>query len=103
VKQGHPAVSEYSEESWDTHVDHCFEYFRQAISSGSGFTIDTSLIAEGQLGEVSTVTGCGIEHNYINFEALRAFQIEQERVYNSRFRRLIVLVRSTEWERLKKP
>jgi len=86
VKGGHPVVvNDYSMESWDAHVDHCFEYLRQAISCGSGFTIegDSPLIVKGQPGEASTVTGWGIEHDCINFEALRVFQIEQERIYNT--------------------
>ncbi|RYP82657.1 hypothetical protein DL769_001564 [Monosporascus sp. CRB-8-3] len=84
VKGGHPVVSGYSEASWDAHMDHCFDYLRQAISCGNGFTIEghTPLIVEGEHGEASTVTGWGVEHDCINFEALRAFQIEQERRYN---------------------
>ncbi|EHK26507.1 uncharacterized protein TRIVIDRAFT_111968 [Trichoderma virens Gv29-8] len=89
VKQGHPTVSEYSEASWDAHVDHCFEYLRQSISCGAGFSLEghSPLIVEGEVGEASTVTGWGIEHNCINFEVLRAFQIEQERVYNTTWQR----------------
>ena len=85
VKGGHPVVGEYSEASWDAHVNHCFEYLRQAISCGSGFTIegDSPLLVKGEKGEASTVTGWGIEHDCINFEALRAFQIDQERKYNA--------------------
>jgi hypothetical protein len=78
-------MGQYSEKSWDAHVDHCFEYLRQAISCGSGFSIEghSPLIVDREEGKASTVTGWGIEHNCINFEALRAFQIEQERVYNT--------------------
>ncbi|KAG8422012.1 hypothetical protein J3459_010771 [Metarhizium acridum] len=85
VKQGHPVVGLYPEVSWDAHIDHCFEYLRQAISCGSGFAVEghSPLVVDGQLGEASTVTGWGIEHDCINFEALRAFQIDQERVYNA--------------------
>ncbi|TRX87838.1 hypothetical protein FHL15_011256 [Xylaria flabelliformis] len=84
VKGGRPIVGGYSEASWDAHMDHCFDYLRQAISCGNGFTIEghTPLIVKGEHGEASTVTGWGVEHNCINFEALRAFQIEQERRYN---------------------
>ncbi|KAG8408981.1 hypothetical protein J3458_019988 [Metarhizium acridum] len=62
------------------HQLHCL-----AISCGSGFAVEghSPLVVDGQLGEASTVTGWGIEHDCINFEALRAFQIDQERVYNA--------------------
>ena len=85
VKGDNPVVTEYSNAAWDAHVDHCFEYLRQAISCGSAFAIEghSPLVVEGEHGEASTVTGWGIKHNCINFEALRTFQIEQERMYNS--------------------
>ena len=68
-------------------MDHCFEYLRQAISCGSAFQIEGSspLDIPGEEGHhlASTVTGWGVEHDCINFEALRAFQINQERAYNA--------------------
>ncbi|KAJ5612185.1 hypothetical protein N7510_005379 [Penicillium lagena] len=86
VKTGSPPLGDYSEEAWDVHMDHCFEYLRQAISCGSAFAIEGSSPLEdpsknGHL--ASTVTGWGVEHECINFEALRAFQINQERAYNA--------------------
>ena len=68
------------------HLDHCFEYLRQAISCGSAFDIEGSspLADPGEKGHIaSTVTGWGVEHNCIDFEALRNFQIDQEKLYNS--------------------
>ncbi|KAK2025763.1 hypothetical protein LX32DRAFT_685016 [Colletotrichum zoysiae] len=86
VKGVTPASPGYSEASWDVHMDHCFEYLRQAISCGSSFGIEGASPLEdpenhGHL--ASTVTGWGLEHTCINIEALRAFQINQEKVYNS--------------------
>ncbi|KAK1991608.1 hypothetical protein LX36DRAFT_675136 [Colletotrichum falcatum] len=85
VKGVTPATQGYSEAAWDVHIDHCFEYLRQAISCGSSFGIEGASPLEdpedhGHL--ASTVTGWGLEHTCINIEALRAFQINQEKVYN---------------------
>jgi hypothetical protein len=79
----------YSPHKWAVHVEHCFEYLRQAISCGSLFAIegDTPLDVEGEKGHASTVTGWGVEHDCFNFEALRVFQIEQEGRYNATWMR----------------
>jgi hypothetical protein len=80
---------DYSKNKWEIHVEHCFEYLRQSISCGSLFAIEgeTPLVAEGEEGLASTVTGWGVEHDCFNFEALRVFQIEQERKYNTTWTR----------------
>jgi len=68
---------------WVVHVEHCFEYLRQSISCGGDLVIEgkTPLFGASSR-KASTVTGWGFEHDCINFERLRDFQIEQERQYN---------------------
>lgn len=38
--------------------------------------------ALASIGHATSVTGWGVEHDCIDFELLRQFQIEQERKYN---------------------
>ncbi|EFX06399.1 hypothetical protein CMQ_6720 [Grosmannia clavigera kw1407] len=85
VKGKASPLHDYSDAAWDAHIDHCFEYLRQSISCGSAFQIEgaSPLKVPGEKGKASTVTGWGTEHSCINFEALRAFQINQERRYNA--------------------
>ncbi|KAK4209259.1 hypothetical protein QBC37DRAFT_294966 [Rhypophila decipiens] len=67
---------------WKVHVEHCFEYLRQGISCGGDLIIEgNSPIKVGE-GHATSVTGWGVEHDCINFELLRKFQIEQEGRYN---------------------
>ncbi|KAH7021012.1 uncharacterized protein B0I36DRAFT_333608 [Microdochium trichocladiopsis] len=67
---------------WKVHVEHCFEYLRQGISCGGDLIIEgNSPIKVGQ-GHATSVTGWGVEHDCIDFDLLRRFQIEQEAKYN---------------------
>lgn len=63
---------------WAVHIDHCYEYLRQAISCGGDLIIEGS----SPLGKATSVTGWGVSHDCINFEILRSYQFEQERQYN---------------------
>lgn len=72
-----PATIPFAE-NWAKHVDHCFEYLRQAISCGGDLTIE----GYSPLGTASSVTGWGVSHDCLNFEVLRTYQIQQERLYN---------------------
>lgn len=68
------------------HLDHCFDYLRQAISCGSAFKIEgaSPLADPGHDGHLaSTVTSWGIKHSCINIEALRTLQINQKKRYNA--------------------
>ncbi|KAK3681698.1 hypothetical protein B0T22DRAFT_300091 [Podospora appendiculata] len=68
---------------WKVHVEHCFEYLRVGISCGGDLIIEgNSPIKVGE-GHATSVTGWGVEHDCINFERLREFQIEQEAKYNA--------------------
>ncbi|KAI8626508.1 hypothetical protein F5Y19DRAFT_218600 [Xylariaceae sp. FL1651] len=67
---------------WKVHVEHCFEYLRQGISCGGDLIIEgNSPILVGH-GHATSVTGWGVEHDCIDFDRLRQFQIEQEAKYN---------------------
>uniref|UniRef100_A0A0B7KQC7 Oxidase ustYa n=2 Tax=Bionectria ochroleuca TaxID=29856 RepID=A0A0B7KQC7_BIOOC len=86
VKGYTPVTHGYSEAEWDVHLDHCFEYLRQAISCGSNFEIEgSSPLADPNNKHhiASTVTGWGVEHTCINIDALHTFQINQEKKYNT--------------------
>lgn len=67
----------------DVHVDHCFEYLRQAISCGGG-----NIVLEGYNPLIkdetvaTSVSGWGGVHQCIDFDALSEFQIQQEAKYN---------------------
>lgn len=67
---------------WKVHVEHCFEYLRQGISCGGDLIIEGSSPIKVGKGHATSVTGWGVEHDCINFELLRQFQIEQEAKYN---------------------
>lgn len=78
AKKGVDPLSDPDSAKWVVHVDHCYEYLRQAISCGGDLTIEGS----SPLGKATSVTGWGVEHDCINFEVLRQYQFEQERLYN---------------------
>lgn len=85
VDTGVPRYVHYSKEAWGAHMEHCFEYLRLSISCGSPFTVEGSSPLADPRGHgliASTVTGWGIEHDCINYEAMRTFQINQEKQYN---------------------
>lgn len=67
---------------WKVHVEHCFEYLRQAIQCGGDLIIEGNSPIKVGKGHATSVTGWGVEHDCINFEKLREFQIEQEAKYN---------------------
>ncbi|KAM7215687.1 protein of unknown function (DUF3328) domain containing protein [Rhypophila decipiens] len=67
---------------WKVHVEHCFEYLRQGISCGGDLIIEGNSPIKVGKGHATSVTGWGVEHDCINFELLRKFQIEQEGRYN---------------------
>lgn len=67
---------------WKVHVEHCFEYLRQAISCGGDLVIEGSSPIKVGKGHATSVTGWGVEHECIDFERLRQFQIDQEAKYN---------------------
>ena len=67
---------------WVVHVDHCFEYLRQAISCGTDLVVEGASPIKVGHGTATSVTGWGVEHQCIDFERLRSFQIDQERRYN---------------------
>jgi hypothetical protein len=73
------------------HIDHCFEYLRQALACGGG---PADIILEGASplsngGIVATsVSGWGREHHCIDFEALAAFQVQQEARYNMTWQKI---------------
>lgn len=67
---------------WKVHVEHCFEYLRQAISCGGDLVIEgESQIRVGH-GHATSVTGWGVEHDCIDFDKLLDFQRLQEARYN---------------------
>lgn len=68
--------------NWKVHVEHCFEYLRQGISCGGDLIIEGNSPIKVGKGHATSVTGWGVEHDCINFEMLRKFQIEQEARYN---------------------
>jgi hypothetical protein len=65
------------------HVDHCFEYLRQALSCGGGEIVleGYSPLTSGKTVSTS-VSGWGREHRCIDFDALTQYQIQQEAKYN---------------------
>ena len=71
------------------HIDHCFEYLRQALSCGG-----EDIVLEGYSplmhdGRVSTaVSGWGRAHRCIDFDALADFQTQQEARYNLTWQRI---------------
>ncbi|KKY18661.1 hypothetical protein UCDDS831_g05943 [Diplodia seriata] len=67
---------------WKVHVEHCFEYLRQGISCGGDLIIEGSSPINVGAGHATSVTGWGVEHECIDFERLRRFQIDQEAKYN---------------------
>ncbi|KAK0608984.1 Oxidase ustYa [Lasiodiplodia hormozganensis] len=67
---------------WKVHVEHCFEYLRQGISCGGDLVIEGSSPINVGKGHATSVTGWGVEHDCIDFDRLRQFQIEQEAKYN---------------------
>lgn len=70
-------------------MEHCFEYLRLSISCGSPFTVEGSSPLADPRGHgliASTVTGWGVEHDCINYEAMRTFQINQEKQYSQTWR-----------------
>lgn len=84
IKTGGPSTPKYTEEKWDVHVDHCFEYLRQSTLCGRAtFEIEgyTPLFVGN--GEVATtVSGWGVEHSCIDYDALYKYQVDQEAAYN---------------------
>lgn len=67
---------------WKVHVDHCFEYLRLGISCGGDLIIEGNSPIKVGKGHATSVTDWGVDHDCINFELLREFQIEQEAKYN---------------------
>ncbi|KAL0467405.1 hypothetical protein QR685DRAFT_556092 [Neurospora intermedia] len=67
---------------WKVHVEHCFEYLRQGISCGGDLIIEGNSPIKVGKGHATSVTGWGVEHDCIDFDKLRQFQIEQEAKYN---------------------
>ncbi|KAL1617124.1 hypothetical protein SLS56_011127 [Neofusicoccum ribis] len=67
---------------WKLHVEHCWEYLRQAISCGGDLIIEGNSPIKVGKGHATSVTGWGVEHDCINIEALWDFQIGQEEKYN---------------------
>ena len=67
---------------WKVHVEHCFEYLRQGISCGGDLIIEGSSPINVGKGHATSVTGWGVEHDCIDFDRLREFQIDQEAKYN---------------------
>lgn len=67
---------------WKVHVEHCFEYLRQAISCGGDLIIEGESPIRVGTGHATSVTGWGVEHDCINFNKLLEFQKLQEARYN---------------------
>ncbi|KAL1627243.1 hypothetical protein SLS56_006482 [Neofusicoccum ribis] len=67
---------------WKVHVEHCFEYLRQGISCGGDLIIEGNSPIKVGKGHATSVTGWGVEHECIDFDRLRRFQIDQEAKYN---------------------
>ncbi|KAK4864572.1 hypothetical protein LT330_009567 [Penicillium expansum] len=82
ARDGVDLDTEHDAVKWNLHVLHCFEYLRQAISCGGDLIIEGSSPIKVGEGHATSVTGWGVEHDCIDFELLRQFQIEQERKYN---------------------
>ncbi|KAH7032168.1 hypothetical protein B0J12DRAFT_713740 [Macrophomina phaseolina] len=66
-------------DKWDEHLDHCWEYLRLGISCGGDLMIEPYSPSPS---DATLITGWGVEHECIDFERLRQYQIEQERKYN---------------------
>ncbi|KAH7028213.1 uncharacterized protein B0I36DRAFT_205408, partial [Microdochium trichocladiopsis] len=77
-----PSAEEEEAFKWKVHVEHCFEYLRQGISCGGDLVIEGSSPIKVGRGHATSVTGWGVEHECIDFERLRQFQIDQEAKYN---------------------
>jgi hypothetical protein len=76
-----------SKATWKVHVEDCFEYLRQTVSCGGDLVVEgNSPIKFGEEHHATSVTGWGVEHECIDFEKLRQFQIEQEAQYNTTWR-----------------
>ncbi|KAK3313637.1 hypothetical protein B0H66DRAFT_484233 [Apodospora peruviana] len=71
---------------WRVHVEHCFEYLRQGISCGGDLIIEGNSPIKVGAGHATSVTGWGVEHDCIDFDLLRKFQIDQEAKYNETWR-----------------
>ncbi|CDM33107.1 hypothetical protein DTO013E5_5704 [Penicillium roqueforti] len=82
ARDGVDLDTEHDAVKWNLHVLHCFEYLRQAISCGGDLIIEGSSPIKVGKGHATSVTGWGVEHDCIDFELLRQFQIEQERKFN---------------------
>ncbi|OQE05226.1 hypothetical protein PENVUL_c026G01293 [Penicillium vulpinum] len=82
ARDGVDLDTEHDAVKWNLHVLHCFEYLRQAISCGGDLIIEGSSPIKVGNGHATSVTGWGVQHDCIDFELLRQFQIEQERKYN---------------------
>ncbi|KAI9833745.1 MAG: hypothetical protein M1819_003478 [Sarea resinae] len=84
LKTGGPSHPNYTEAKWDVHIDHCFEYLRQSTLCGHAiFEIEgyTPLFVEGE-GVATTVSGWGLEHTCIDYDAIYNYQVNQEKEYN---------------------
>ncbi|PCG89623.1 Protein of unknown function DUF3328 [Penicillium occitanis (nom. inval.)] len=84
IKTGGPSTPNYTENKWNVHIDHCFEYLRQSTLCGhANFEIEgyTPLFVPGE-GVATTVSGWGIEHDCVDYDSISAFQIAREHEYN---------------------
>ncbi|KAK8867612.1 hypothetical protein PGQ11_006190 [Apiospora arundinis] len=83
VETRYPTYSNYSKEVWDIHMEHCFGSLRLSISCGSPFAVEGSSPLADPRGHrlvASTVTGWGVEHDCVNYEAMWSFPINQEKL-----------------------
>ncbi|PYH83785.1 hypothetical protein BO82DRAFT_331034 [Aspergillus uvarum CBS 121591] len=84
IKTGGPSTPQYTEKKWNVHVNHCFEYLRQSVLCGNAiFEIEgyTPLFVPDE-GVATTVSGWGVEHECVDYDAISRFQIDRERQYN---------------------